>query len=107
MMLRTILLAALLALALPSQADARNAPCSGKKGSIAQCVGDKFVCNDGSLSASKKICVAPGRESKGLLNTPKAKSATSCDCRSGTFCTGPRGGTYCYSDSGKKNYVRE
>lgn len=31
-------------------------PCSGKKGGISHCQGTKFVCNDGSISASKKIC---------------------------------------------------
>lgn len=31
-------------------------PCSGKKGGISHCQGKKFVCNDGSISASKKIC---------------------------------------------------
>lgn len=31
-------------------------PCSGKKGGISHCHGGKFICNDGSMSASKKIC---------------------------------------------------
>lgn len=31
-------------------------PCSGKKGGINHCEGKKFVCNDGSISGSKKIC---------------------------------------------------
>ncbi|NGP41548.1 hypothetical protein G4V72_07420 [Acinetobacter sp. GC2] len=31
-------------------------PCSGKKGGISHCQGTKFVCKDGSISASKKIC---------------------------------------------------
>ncbi|WP_171476991.1 YdcA family protein [Acinetobacter pullicarnis] len=31
-------------------------PCSGSKGGISHCSGDKFVCKDGSISASKKIC---------------------------------------------------
>lgn len=31
-------------------------PCSGKKGGIKTCSGGKFVCNDGSISASKKVC---------------------------------------------------
>ncbi len=29
-------------------------PCSGKKGGASHCDGSKFVCNDGSISASKK-----------------------------------------------------
>ena len=33
-------------------------PCSGKKGGIKHCTVDhKFMCRDGSVSASKKKCV--------------------------------------------------
>lgn len=42
-------------------------PCSGGKGGIAYCDGGKFVCNDGSYSASKYICSGyaqmPGKSS--------------------------------------------
>lgn len=31
-------------------------PCSGKKGGVKTCLSGKFVCNDGSISKSKKIC---------------------------------------------------
>lgn len=41
---------------LCSIAEARNTPCSGKKGGISHCQGGKFVCNDGSISASKQRC---------------------------------------------------
>ncbi len=38
-------------------ADAGRKPCSGSKGGISHCTaGGKFVCNDGSISASKKTC---------------------------------------------------
>ncbi|EKP8508025.1 TPA: hypothetical protein ACF34J_003185 [Escherichia coli] len=38
-------------------ADAGRKPCSGLKGGISHCTaGGKFVCNDGSISASKKTC---------------------------------------------------
>ena len=37
-------------------ATAANKPCSGKKGGISHCSGEKFVCNDGSISKSKKVC---------------------------------------------------
>lgn len=47
---------ALFALQVPSPAEARNTPCSGKKGGIKACQGEKFLCQDGSLSASKKRC---------------------------------------------------
>lgn len=45
------------ALALAGAAYAANTPCSGKKGGVAGCTkGGKFLCNDGSTSASKKRC---------------------------------------------------
>jgi len=31
-------------------------PCSGKKGGISHCVGNKFMCKNGTLSKSKKTC---------------------------------------------------
>ena len=37
---------------------AANTPCSGRKGGIAGCDGDLFLCNDGSISGSKKSCSA-------------------------------------------------
>lgn len=43
------------ALALASlTALAANTRCSGSKGGIAGCDGDLFLCNDGSISGSKK-----------------------------------------------------
>ena len=34
-----------------------NKPCSGKKGGVKHCTSDKkFMCNDGSVSASKRKC---------------------------------------------------
>lgn len=92
-------IAATLKFSLP--ASAQNQPCSGKNGGIAHCAGDRFVCNDGSIGGNKKICTAPNSQPQGLMATPKSKLSTSCGCRSGRFCTGPRGGKYCYSDSGK------
>ncbi|TEA71890.1 hypothetical protein ERE07_20300 [Allopusillimonas ginsengisoli] len=91
----------------PILAEARNTPCSGSKRGISHCAGSRFVCNDGSISGSKKVCSMPGSKPQGLMPAPKGKSATSCDCRSDTYCTGPRGGRYCYSDSGKKSYLRK
>ncbi|QIP55413.1 hypothetical protein [Hafnia alvei] len=44
-------------LSLSSTSYARNYPCSGKKGGVAHCSSDgKFICNDGTVSKSKKIC---------------------------------------------------
>ncbi|EMM2750319.1 hypothetical protein RFI20_002521 [Klebsiella pneumoniae] len=37
---------------------AKNYPCSGKKGGVSHCTSDgKFVCNDGTISKSKKTCI--------------------------------------------------
>jgi len=41
---------------IPLSAQAANTPCSGKKGGISHCNGTKFICNDGSISRSKKDC---------------------------------------------------
>lgn len=68
------------------QADAARGrkPCSGAKGGISHCTSDgRFVCNDGSLSQSKRLCsgygVAPGkRQVKSPVTTKpvqKEKSA--------------------------------
>lgn len=53
-----IIVAVVLALGLSTVAEAGRGkqPCSGKKGGISHCQGSKFVCKDGSISASKKIC---------------------------------------------------
>ena len=91
-------------------AAAANTPCSGKKGGIDRCQGDTFVCSDGSVSASKKSCTAY-MGGVGLLGTQPAEMmpalSSDCSCRSGSYCTGPRGGRYCLSDSGKKSYLRK
>ncbi|WP_218240459.1 hypothetical protein [Comamonas fluminis] len=93
--------------------NAANYPCSGKKGGVAHCAGEQFVCNDGSISGSKRSCSAEmggGGASRSLGLMSQSKSSPSaggdCSCRSGNICTGPRGGQYCYSDSGRKSYVR-
>lgn len=35
---------------------ASNTPCSGKMGGISHCSGGNFICNNGSISRSKKFC---------------------------------------------------
>nr|WP_256262535.1 hypothetical protein [Pseudomonas gingeri] len=89
---------------------AANTPCSGSKGGIAGCDGETFLCNDGSISGSKKNCSAvlgiredarPVRP-QGLL-----QSAEGCQCGSGSYCTGPRGGVYCLTPGGSKSYKRK
>jgi hypothetical protein len=49
---------ALLAAFSSASAVAANQPCSGKKGGVARCENGKFVCNDGTVSASKQVCGA-------------------------------------------------
>lgn len=51
----TVLATVLTLLSAPAMARG-NKPCSGKKGGISHCSGGKFVCKDGSISASKKVC---------------------------------------------------
>jgi hypothetical protein len=40
---------------LPSFANGRQ-PCDRGAGGVAYCVGEKFRCNNGKISGSKKIC---------------------------------------------------
>lgn len=107
-----LLLAALFA--QPSLAT--NTPCSGRKGGISHCQGRTFICNDGSVSASKKDCSAEygggSDQALGLMGsdgvdlTPTVNQSE-CSCRSGHYCIGPRGGHYCLTDGGAKSYLRK
>lgn len=94
---------------LLSSVHAANYPCSGKKGGVSHCAGERFVCNDGSISGSKRSCSAVfggGSRLRNLLQAPPRASALGgCSCRSGNVCTCPRGGRYCITDSGGKSYV--
>ncbi|EGY5283617.1 hypothetical protein AXE41_RS01695 [Acinetobacter baumannii] len=56
--MKQVILSLLLVFSSLSVAEAGRGrqPCSGKKGGVSHCDGSKFVCNDGSISASKKIC---------------------------------------------------
>lgn len=45
------------AVLVANYAEAARKPCSGKKGGVSHCTKDgKFVCNDGSISKSKRKC---------------------------------------------------
>ncbi|AWG34123.1 hypothetical protein CA948_02770 [Alcaligenes aquatilis] len=94
---------------LPLDTQARNTPCSGKKGGISHCEGEVFVCRDGSASGSKRSCPTytgtTGRSSPSAPQTLQSNSA--CTCVSGTYCTGPRGGRYCETSTGSKRYQRK
>lgn len=47
---------ALMLISTPAMAKG-NKPCSGKKGGIKACTSDgKFLCKDGTISKSKKVC---------------------------------------------------
>src|SRR6218665_2055449 len=72
-----------------------NTPCSGAKGGIAHCDGELFVCNDGSISGSKKRCSASYGGSRAPLKAIGSGAAGDCPCGGGTLCTGPRGGEFC------------
>lgn len=55
--MKRLIAIALAVAALAGSAEARNTPCSGKKGGVASCTaGGKFVCRDGSISGSKRRC---------------------------------------------------
>ncbi|MFV5376516.1 hypothetical protein [Acinetobacter calcoaceticus] len=56
--MKQVILSFLLVLSSISIAEAGRGrqPCSGKKGGVSHCDNGKFVCKDGSVSASKKIC---------------------------------------------------
>ena len=97
---------ALCLIALPYTSVAANYPCSGKKGGVSQCDGPLFVCNDGSISGSKRNCSAElnGGSSKALKAT--GNTASECPCGGGTLCTGPKGGQYCMTSGGNKSYKR-
>jgi hypothetical protein len=56
MKLLAITITVLLAFGFASSVQARNTPCSGKKGGISHCSGEKFVCKNGTMSASKRKC---------------------------------------------------
>ncbi|MEG2804575.1 hypothetical protein [Stenotrophomonas sp.] len=81
---------------------AGNTPCSGRKGGVSHCASGQFVCNDGSISASRKVCGA-GSATRLAPATP-APAAGECPCSSGRLCTGPRGGRYCLTPAGNKSY---
>ncbi|WP_273828803.1 hypothetical protein [Pseudomonas sp. SBT1-2] len=87
---------------------AANQPCSGKKGGIAGCDGELFLCNDGSISGSRQNCAARYGDS-GQAARPQSllRSSDGCPCGGGSFCTGPRDGVYCLTPSGNKSYKRK
>jgi hypothetical protein len=99
---------ALLLIALGfAQPSLANTPCSGAKGGVARCDGPLFVCNDGSISGSKKNCAASYGGSQTPLKAVGGSAGGECPCGGGTLCVGPRGGEFCMTPSGKKSYRRK
>lgn len=52
------LLLTLVALTISTATVAANTPCSGRKGGVSHCDNGRFICNDGTVSQSKRLCVA-------------------------------------------------
>jgi len=88
-------------------AHAANTPCSGKKGGVSHCAGGKHVCNDGSISGSKKACTLDDAGQQHFAPAKATQTQGACPCSSGRICTGPRGGRYCLTPSGNKSYQRK
>ncbi len=106
---RYLLLALAMVAMTATSALGANTPCSGKKGGISHCAGPTFICNDGSVSASKRICSATGNDLRALSlkkTDEEESTGSACTCRSHQYCTGPRGGQYCFTDGGNKSYRR-
>ncbi len=76
-LVRVAILTIVLGFMLGAAAFAANQPCSGKKGGISHCSGSKFVCNDGSTSASKKSCSGYGAEGRDEDSANGASSSKS------------------------------
>lgn len=100
------LLALVVLTGLASESQAANQPCSGKKGGIERCDGSLFICNDGSISGSKRNCRAEIHDGSEASLRSTGNISSECACGSGTLYTGPRGGQYCITSSGEKSYKR-
>jgi endonuclease G len=67
-------------LLLTSTISYASSPCSGNKGGISHCDGSKFICNDGSLSASIKNCsVYMGEEESIAVSTKNTTAKNSAN----------------------------
>lgn len=61
---------------LQAEAARGRQPCSGSKGGIAHCTPDgRFVCNDGSLSQSKRFCSGYGSSEASNKVKPSTSSS--------------------------------
>ena len=62
-----------------TMAQAANTPCSGKKGGISHCLGQYFICNDGSTSQSKKTCSDESNQKPNEIGKKPKKSPPNRD----------------------------
>jgi hypothetical protein len=58
---------------IATQSLAANQPCSRGKGGVSHCQGSQFVCNDGSVSQSKRMCSADDAPAKTAKKTKVSK----------------------------------
>jgi len=80
----TVLIAALSFGSAAGAAWQGNTPCSQSKGGVVACQGGKFLCKDGTISASKRTCSAADiteqpkaqTQSQPKAVTPKAQQPT-------------------------------
>lgn len=69
----TIMLALTLAV---TDADARGngrEPCDRGAGGVSHCENGRFICNNGTVSRSKRVCVTPSRQGKAADQKEKGK----------------------------------
>lgn len=64
---------AALVLSLPAQANGRQ-PCDRGAGGVSHCANGKFICNNGTVSGSKKVCSSGNTSSRGASSAPTAPS---------------------------------
>ncbi|MFA7351671.1 MAG: hypothetical protein WC009_13000 [Methylotenera sp.] len=74
-MARILIFLFLFLLAGLTQANSRQ-PCDRGAGGISHCDGIKFICNDGRVSKSKKICTGYDKKSDKQRNRLKPEAET-------------------------------
>lgn len=95
-------LLALLLIAAHQSGVAANTPCSGKKGGVSHCAGAEFICNDGSASASKKVCSMSSRQQLLPLAKDEKDDGDGCSCRSHRYAPGRAAGSSAIRTAGTR-----
>ncbi|WP_295390507.1 endonuclease [uncultured Thiodictyon sp.] len=75
-----------------SSAFAANTPCSGKKGGVAGCRNGAFLCQDGTLNASKQVCTDAGEPTAAVRQTVALVAAPPATQTRGQSAAAPDGG---------------